>query len=190
MGVCRETGHAFARLLIHLFRRESADHPYGAGRIVPQLSGAVRAMSKEEKGSRLYFRKVDEPVLVAEWHWPNVSQMPLFQGIGDILCIYCLAALYMLGPAFVRSLLERAIALGVKPTVPMKGLSPLPSDRLLMRPGWISGWRGVRSSSIYFFGANPRSAFRTASEATRNSSTFLNRAANACWLRLSGPPTP
>jgi len=52
-----------------------------------------------------------------------------------------LAALYILGPTFVRSLPERAAALARPAEAPSPAESgpalPLPTRR-----GWISGWRG------------------------------------------------
>jgi phage terminase large subunit GpA-like protein len=57
--------------------------------------------------------------------------------------VYCLAALYILGPALVRALPERALALGRKgdghASAKAEPAGPLPP----VRPrGWISGWRG------------------------------------------------
>jgi phage terminase large subunit GpA-like protein len=55
--------------------------------------------------------------------------------------VYCLAALYILGPVFVKTLPERAAALDCKaeePAAPEPANDPLP-----VRPrGWIDGWRG------------------------------------------------
>ncbi len=55
--------------------------------------------------------------------------------------VYCLAALYILGPALVRSLPERAAALGRSAEAPaVKDSAPgLPMAR---RGGWVEGWRG------------------------------------------------
>jgi phage terminase large subunit GpA-like protein len=55
--------------------------------------------------------------------------------------VYCLAALYILGPAFVRSLPERAAALArrVEAQVPVERSATLPTVR---RRGWVDGWRG------------------------------------------------
>ena len=55
--------------------------------------------------------------------------------------VYCLAALYILGPAFVKSLPERAAALAHRQEVPVAAAAephaPMPRPR-----GWIEGWRG------------------------------------------------
>jgi len=55
--------------------------------------------------------------------------------------VYCLAALYILGPAFVRSLPERAAALCRNAEAPVQRDRPpaLPTAR---RSGWVDGWRG------------------------------------------------
>jgi len=55
--------------------------------------------------------------------------------------VYCLAALYILGPSFVRSLPERAAALArrVEAQVQVDRAAALPSVR---RRGWVDGWRG------------------------------------------------
>lgn len=55
--------------------------------------------------------------------------------------VYCLAALYILGPVVVRSLPERAAALS------MKVEASAPADRAQVVPqprgrGWVGGWRG------------------------------------------------
>lgn len=62
--------------------------------------------------------------------------------------VYCLAALYILGPGFMKGLPERAAAASKRervvtarpePTVP----EPKPyRPRQAKRPGWIRGWRG------------------------------------------------
>ncbi len=55
--------------------------------------------------------------------------------------VYCLAALYILGPTFVKSLPERAAALAhrheVQPAAAPEPPAPMPRPR-----GWIDGWRG------------------------------------------------
>lgn len=55
--------------------------------------------------------------------------------------VYCLAALYVLGPVFVRSSPERAAALGrkVEAAVPTDPAAAFPIPR---RRGWVDGWRG------------------------------------------------
>ncbi|MFH1866353.1 MAG: terminase gpA endonuclease subunit, partial [Candidatus Eisenbacteria bacterium] len=55
--------------------------------------------------------------------------------------VYCLAALYILGPAFVRSLPERAAALSRRGEAPpqVDRVGALPTAR---RRGWVDGWRG------------------------------------------------
>ena len=55
--------------------------------------------------------------------------------------VYCLAALYILGPAFVRSLPERAAAL-TRPVDGAAAREPAPALPPARRPGWIDGWRG------------------------------------------------
>ena len=55
--------------------------------------------------------------------------------------VYCLAALYILGPNFVRSLPERAAALARKGEVQAPE-DPTPTPALPRRRGWIDGWRG------------------------------------------------
>lgn len=58
--------------------------------------------------------------------------------------VYCLAALYILGPAVVRSLPERAAALSrrVEPAKVEDQPASMPAAPTLQRPGWIQGWRG------------------------------------------------
>lgn len=55
--------------------------------------------------------------------------------------VYCLAALYILGPAFVKSLPERAAALAHRREVPAVA-EPEPSMPSRRPRGWINGWRG------------------------------------------------
>lgn len=55
--------------------------------------------------------------------------------------VYCLAALYILGPTFVRSLPERAAALARKTESPPSA-DPVPATPFPRRLGWIDGWRG------------------------------------------------
>ena len=55
--------------------------------------------------------------------------------------MYCLAALYILGPSFMRSLPECAAALCRRTEAPPQVDRPaaLPTAR---RRGWVDGWRG------------------------------------------------
>jgi phage terminase large subunit GpA-like protein len=55
--------------------------------------------------------------------------------------VYCLAALYILGPTFVKSLPERAVALTHQREV-QDTAEPEPSMPLRRPRGWIDGWRG------------------------------------------------
>jgi phage terminase large subunit GpA-like protein len=55
--------------------------------------------------------------------------------------VYCLAALYILGPSLIRSLPERAAALGRKPEV-QPPPDPAPALSLPRPRGWVDGWRG------------------------------------------------
>jgi phage terminase large subunit GpA-like protein len=55
--------------------------------------------------------------------------------------VYCLAALYILGPAFVKSLPERAAALARRVGAPAHG-NPEPASPVTRRCGWVDGWRG------------------------------------------------
>jgi len=55
--------------------------------------------------------------------------------------VYCLAALYILGPAFVKSLPERAAALAHRREV-QAAAEPEPSMPVRRPRGWIDGWRG------------------------------------------------
>ena len=55
--------------------------------------------------------------------------------------VYCLAALYILGPSFVKSLPERAAALAHRRETPTV-TEPEPSAPMPRRRGWIDGWRG------------------------------------------------
>jgi phage terminase large subunit GpA-like protein len=55
--------------------------------------------------------------------------------------VYCLAALYILGPTFVRSLPERAAAMARRSDTQVPE-EPTPKAPLARRPGWIDGWRG------------------------------------------------
>ena len=55
--------------------------------------------------------------------------------------VYCLAALYILGPTFVKSLPERAAALDCKTEAPVAD-EPASGTALQRRRGWIDGWRG------------------------------------------------
>ena len=56
--------------------------------------------------------------------------------------VYCLAALYILGPAFVKSLPERVAALARKlqPSTQESAESSAPA--VTRRRGWVDGWRG------------------------------------------------
>jgi phage terminase large subunit GpA-like protein len=65
--------------------------------------------------------------------------------------VYCLAAPYILGPAVIRALPERAVALAVArsnemhdavaphPATPAVSISAGPARR-----GWVNGWRSLR----------------------------------------------
>jgi phage terminase large subunit GpA-like protein len=55
--------------------------------------------------------------------------------------VYCLAALYILGPSFVRSLPERAAALA-RTVDPAATAAAEATPALPRRSGWITGWRG------------------------------------------------
>ena len=55
--------------------------------------------------------------------------------------VYCLAALHMLGPTFVKSLPERAAALARKSKAPVQA-NPAPRVVLPRLHGWMEGWRG------------------------------------------------
>lgn len=55
--------------------------------------------------------------------------------------VCCLAARYILGPTFVRSLPERAAALERKVEAPLPA-APEPAVLSPRRRGWIGGWRG------------------------------------------------
>ena len=55
--------------------------------------------------------------------------------------VYCLAALYILGPTFVGSLPERAATLARKPEAQAPA-DPAQTLPLVRRRGWIDGWRG------------------------------------------------
>jgi len=55
--------------------------------------------------------------------------------------VYCLAALYILGPTFVKSLPERAAALDCKREAPVAD-EPASGPALQRRRGWVDGWRG------------------------------------------------
>jgi len=54
--------------------------------------------------------------------------------------VYCLAALYILGPDFIRSLPERAAALGKR--VEQGAKTDDEEVAVQTRPGWVDGWRG------------------------------------------------
>lgn len=58
--------------------------------------------------------------------------------------VYCLAALYILGPGVVNSLAERAAALIKPPEEPSDGGAPPPQTPRARPPrgGWMEGWRG------------------------------------------------
>jgi len=55
--------------------------------------------------------------------------------------VYCLAALYILGPAFVKALPERATALARRIDASLPPDST-PAVALPRRRGWVEGWRG------------------------------------------------
>jgi len=55
--------------------------------------------------------------------------------------VYCLATLYILGPAFVRSLPERAAALARRVDAPAR-VDPAPTFSMPRRRGWVDRWRG------------------------------------------------
>jgi phage terminase large subunit GpA-like protein len=55
--------------------------------------------------------------------------------------VYCLAALHILGPSFVKSLPERAAALAHRRDTPAVA-DPDPGMPMQRRRGWIDGWRG------------------------------------------------
>jgi phage terminase large subunit GpA-like protein len=55
--------------------------------------------------------------------------------------VYCLAALHILGPAFVKALPERAAALMRKAEGSVRA-APEPVIPMLRRRGWVDGWRG------------------------------------------------
>jgi phage terminase large subunit GpA-like protein len=54
--------------------------------------------------------------------------------------VYCLAALYILGPDYVRTLEERAAEAATPETSP--GVDPAPAAPGPGRRGWVGGWRG------------------------------------------------
>ena len=54
--------------------------------------------------------------------------------------VYCLAALYILGPALVRALPERAAALARPADAPAEKVAAAAPPQ--GRGGWVTGWRG------------------------------------------------
>jgi phage terminase large subunit GpA-like protein len=73
---------------------------------------------------------------VREWHKTRERNEALD------LEVYALAALYILGPAFLRSLPQRAHALAKPPADVSEDTSSTPTPVGPRRGGWVTGWKG------------------------------------------------